>query len=219
MIFADKHSARDKRLLRLERELQRLRRAQWHAPIVPLERPYQNGWVKSFRLREDAGHHPERVVFAVLLKAVNHRIISRRRDFLDRAGNPMVLRPRVLTAWEWRKLAWPARYQRLFAHGNWADESVHGWKRRLWRYRKMGYKLMSTWWLEEQVQPHFITHQRVELPEVRSRVAVIERWLGGDGYGRLDNLHGLRRRHWCDPVKAGHLRAEVTLKESSSQPD
>lgn len=206
MRFNDHHSHRDKALLRLERELNRLCRAQWHAPVVPLERPYQSGWIKSFGLREDALHHPDIAVFRGVLAVVDRQIRSRNRDFLDRTGQPIVLRPRILDLREWRKLAWPFRYQRLFAHGNWPDDHFPTWAQRVWRHRKMGFKLMSTWWLMEQVRPCLITHQRVDLPDVRSRIAEIENHLRHRlGWKRLRWLHG-QRAHWRDETEPLSVR-------------
>src|SRR5688572_30221528 len=91
MPFHDKYASRDKHLLRLERELNRLRQAHWHAPVVPLEHPYQRGWVKTFTLREDALHHPEVLVFTTVLATVNDRIHSRMRDFVRRNGDAIIL--------------------------------------------------------------------------------------------------------------------------------
>lgn len=196
MIFVDRHTRRDKRLLRLERELCRLWHAQWHAPIVPLERPYQRGWIKTFTLREDALHHPEVLVFRAVLPVVNQRLTSRRREFTARDGSVHVLRPRIIGAGEWQRLAWPISHQRLFAYGQWELEEIFPWTERCYRKSIRGFRLIRTWWLEEMIEPLMITHQRVELPEVRSRIAEIEAHFTHTlGRERLDRLHG-RRARW-----------------------
>ena len=192
MIHLDKVSARDKALLRLERELNRLHRVQGAAPVIPLERPFQRGWVKSFVLRRDVLRRPDAAAFVTALKAINQRVYCRDVAFLRPNGTPLLLRPRIIPDREWLKLAWPAKVQRLFAFGHWRlDEDLHQPLR--WRRHVLGFKVASPWWLEENLQPHLITHQRVELPLVRKRIAEIESYLvKHEGWHRLHRLHGQR---------------------------
>jgi hypothetical protein len=219
MIFADKYSARDKRLLRLERELNRLRRAQGHAPVIPLERPYQRGWFKTYRLREDAWHHPETLVFQAVLKVVNQVVHCANRDFVGRNDEPVALRPKIIPVSDWKRLVWPLSHQRLFAYGLWPVEDLYPWCLLHYRNSVRGFRLMRTWWLEEETGPWMITHQRVELPEVRSRIAEIEAHLRHTcGRERLDHLHG-HRVHWRE--HRGNLvryRAQAPIVDSP-QPD
>jgi hypothetical protein len=213
MRFTDKYAQRDKRLLRLERELNRLHRAQGDAPIVPLEHPYQRGWEKSFVLREDALHHPEAAVFSAVLAVVNQRVLSRNREFVSRHGHPIVLRPRIIPVGEWARRPWPFTHQRLFAYGRWQTDRFYSWSTHRYCEVEVGFKLFRTWWLEERLQPHMITHQRVELPEVRSRIAEIEAYLEANlGRCRLDWLHG-RSRWWrrIGPASVTEQRAAAAL--------
>lgn len=194
MRYLDKHTARDKLLLKLERECHRLWQAQRDAPIVPLEHPYQRGWVKTYVLRNDALHHPDVGIFRTVLAVVNQKVHSRHRDFINRRGEEMELHPRKIRIGDWRKLAWPASHQRLFAFGHWrADEE--SWMPLRLRKLLPGFKLVRTWWMREDVQPFLITHQRVELPAVRKRLAEIESFMERTcGRRRLDRLHG--RKNW-----------------------
>jgi hypothetical protein len=208
MRFPDKYTTRDKHLLRLERELARLRHAHWHAPIIPLEHPYQRGWVKSFVVREDALQHPEATAFKEILKVVNHEVFSRNRAFIDRKGAPILLLPRIIPPRDWRKLAWPIKCQRLFAFGRWSKEDIYPWSLQRFRSHIVGFKLMRAWWLDENVQPNMITHQRVDLPEVRSRIAEIEAYMEVHlGWKRLGRLHGQNRRWDNDPAPVAEQRA------------
>lgn len=214
MRFTDKYAQRDKHLLRLERELNRLYEAKWSAPIIPLEHPYQRGWVKSYVLRRDALHHPEATVFSVVLAVVNQRIHSRNREFTSRKGNPIVLRPRIIPVREWSRRVWPISHQRLFAYGRWPLEDIFPWSMEHYRYNVFGFRLIRTWWLEELVQPHMITHQRVELPEVRSRIAEIDSCLEANlGQCRLDWLHGHRRWWRHGPASVAEQRASAAFAD------
>jgi hypothetical protein len=212
MRFLDKHTDRDKLLLRLERELHRLWQARAQAPIIPLEHPYRRGWFKTFVLREDACHHPETPVFRIVLEVINSRVYSHNRDFVQRSGDPIALRPLIIETKKWAKLPWTFRHQRLFGFGQWPVEDNFPWSQRYRRNWIRGFKLIRDWWLEETVLPHMITHQRVELPEVRRRVAEIEAYLNARlGWQRLSRLHG-RRAHWHGgPDSAPVLRANAAL--------
>jgi hypothetical protein len=195
MRYLDKFSGQDKYLRSLERERERLWQAQGRAPIIPLERPYQRGWVKSYVLEERISQRPDAAVFRRVLNEINQRVYSRDRSFVDRNDKGIVLRPRIIPVREWLKLAWPTSHQRFFGYGNWRlDEGV--WTPLNWRRQVLGFKLIHAAWLREDVQPHLITHQRVDLPAVRSRLAEIEAiMMSTQGCHRLDWLHG-RSRWW-----------------------
>lgn len=76
-------------------------------------------------------------------------------------------------------------------------------KRRLF----IGYAVRNPWWLREYLKPRMITHRRIDLPEVRKRVAEIEAHLSHhSGRERLARLHGHRRR-WRGRRQSAELRA------------
>jgi len=167
--------------------------------------------MKFFVLRQDALHHPEAAVFSAVLAVVNQRVLSRNREFISSRGHVIVLRPRIIPVWEWSRRPWPFSHQRLFAYGRWQTEKFYSWSTHRYCEVEVGFKLFRTWWLEERVQPHLITHQRVELPEVRSRIAEIEACLEANlGRCRLDWLHG-RRRRWrrIGPASVTEQRASA----------
>src|ERR1051326_359346 len=197
MRFLDKHSARDKQLRALEREMDRLRHAQNHAPIVPLEHPYQRGWVKFYVLDDEVAKLEDTSMFRAMLPHINKLVYAHDRSFVSRRGNhPIVLRPRVIPTREWIKLAWPLRYHRFFRYGSWRCDD-RPWMPIRWREHIHGFKLTATWWLREEVRPNLITHQRVELPEVRSRLAEIETYMEiTEGWNRLHWLRGRRQSWW-----------------------
>jgi hypothetical protein len=195
MRFLDQHAAFAKQLRSLGRERSRLQRAQGNAPVVPLERAFQRGWEKTYVLRADIHHRPDRRVFSEVLPFVNQRVYSRTREFQSREGKPIALHPRIIPVAEWRQLAWPASHQRWFAYGHWRIED-RPWIPPHWSRHILGFRLVRSWWLEEQMRPFMITHQRVELPEVRRRLAEIERYMDmHSGWERLMRLHG-RSRWW-----------------------
>lgn len=199
MTLLHKKTARDKRLLALEREAARLYQTKRDAPIIPLERPYQRGWLKTLALTPEVLRRPDVEVFRTVLLKINTRLWARTREFLGSNGDPLVLRPRVIGLREWNGLRWPASHRRLLAFGHWeAGDTGHvhlrPWFRRSHRFT--GYTVHRPWWLREDIQPHLITHQRINLPDVETRLAEIEAELQHtQGRCRLSWLHG-RRVRW-----------------------
>jgi len=210
MSHYDKHTARDKHLLRLERELNRLYKARWNAPIMPLEHPYQRGWIKTYVLRADVARRADADVFREVLAKINRRVFSRKRDFMHPNGGPLSLTPRIITMSEWERLGWTQKQRRLFGFGHWRGDKC--WSQRhisAPRNYVLGFKLVHDSWLEEDIQPNLITHQRVELPEVRSRIAEIEAHLERrNGRFRLNNLHGCH--DWRSDDHARYHNAKTT---------
>lgn len=179
MRLLDKHARRDKQLIALHRELRRLCHAQHHAPIVPLERPYACGWVKFYVLEDQVKRRPDVAMFLTILAAVNRRVYSRARNFIHKNGQRIGIHPRVIPTREWLKFNWPASHRCFFGYGNWRLDD-HPGRPIKWRDSIIGFKLVHNWWLREEIQPHLITHQRVDLPKVRSRIAEIEAFFAAD---------------------------------------
>ena len=213
MRYLEKFSARDKWLLALERELHRLNQAFRDAPIIPVERPYQRGWVKFYVLDDEILRRADTAMFRVMLPQINQRVRSRDRTFCNRHGQPILLRPRIIPTREWLKLGWPAKQQRFFGYGHWRLDH-EPWRPIKWRQHICGFKLLDLSWLRENVQPYLITHQRVDLPDVRSRLAEIENHLEFTrGWDRLHWLHG--RSQWWRRMSysIGDLRSAQTSRE------
>ncbi|HRE79461.1 MAG TPA: hypothetical protein PLN52_00370 [Opitutaceae bacterium] len=197
MRFVDKHTAHDKVLLRFEREHSRLSQALHGAPVVPLETPYQRGWVKTYVLREAIFRRADLSAFQSVLTAVNREIWSRNHAFVQPDGSRYELRPRIISTQEWQRRAWTAAQRRLFSFGAWKEESpATRWVRT--RYRLVvGFTVAHLWWLEEEVRPSMVTHRRIDLPEVRGRLAEIEAYMRRTlGWARLNRLQGRSRRWW-----------------------
>lgn len=220
MRFLDKYAAREKELRRLKRESFRLNQARDDAPIVPLEHPYQRGWTKTFVLEERVERRPDAQLFRNMLRVINRRLWCRDRSFTDRQGRELVLRPRVLDLRAWEKLAWPASHQRFFQLGSWRDCEPACWWFAPYRF-VWGYRLHLDGWLREETQPFVVTHQRVELPEVRSRLARIEAFMARTrGWERLwrrrpgadwDRIHNPPRRNLRESERTGSALSTASL--------
>ena len=222
MRFLYKHHSRDKQLLRLEREAWRLRAARRDAPLVPLERPYQRGWIKTYVFADGIDRRRDAPILRAILAVVNRRVYSRDRSFVHRrTGEPIVLLPRVLHVRVMEHYSWSPQHRALFELGTWLIYDAPAWIR--WgRGRALGYKLVQTHWLREDVQPHLVTHLQVRLPEVESRLAEIESFLTRTcGRRRLDRLRG-RSQWWHRMTESradGQAREAFAHELSESIPD
>lgn len=214
MRFLDKYAAREKELRRLEREESRLWQAYHRTPLVPLEHPYQRGWVKTFALEPRILQWSDAQVFRDVLRVINNRVYSRNREFISPRGFPILLHPRGIGLRQWDKLDWPASHRRLFRLGHWriVDEEFRSPHSGLWR---RGYKLAGDWWLREDIQPLMVTHQRVDLPEVKTRLSEIERFMIRTcGRERLARLHGRSSHDWsCSETPYPEALAELQHQE------
>ncbi|HEY1108114.1 MAG TPA: hypothetical protein VGE76_05770 [Opitutaceae bacterium] len=211
MRFLNKHAALEKELRRLEREESRLSWAYWRTPAIPLEHPYQRGWVKTFALEPPILQWSDAQVFRDVLRVINNRVYSRNREFRSPRGFPIELHPRGIGLRQWEKLAWPASHRRFFRLGHWriVDEEFRHPQSGMWR---RGYKLAVDWWLREELQPWMVTHQRVDLPEVKTRLAEIEGiMLRTCGRMHLSRLHGRSVRYRGD-CEDSHAEDVATLR-------
>jgi hypothetical protein len=208
MTLLRKQEQRDKHLLKLEREHNRLFPALRDAPLVPLEKPYQLGWIKTYALVAEVLRRPDAAVFRRVLAVVNSRVWSREANFKLRNGDAIVLRPRIIPPKEWERLGWPASHKKLFSYGHWEDEmELRPWFRK--RRLRIGYAVNRPWWIKEEVHPRMITHRRVDLPDVRSRLAEIDAHFDHhQGWAILGRLHGHRVR-WLERTSIAERRIAI----------
>ena len=71
-------------------------------------------------------------------------------------------------------------------------------------------------WLVSRLGPHWITHRRVAMPEVESRIAEIEGWLERScGWQKLGRLHGHRR--WREDGRRARRLAALHRRETADE--
>ena len=158
----------DKKALALERELNKLLELSWKAPIIPLEKPYQNGWIKFYVLRDDYTRRTDTNVYLRILKEVGIERFSRNKNFLDKNGRPLTPGLKIIGKNEWDKLGWPEHYKKYFYYGLHPVETRWGTGG-----TREGYKLTHTFYLVEAIRPHMVTHTKVIYPDVQKRIREI----------------------------------------------
>ena len=181
-------------------ELNKLQKLSWNAPLVPLEKPIQTGWLRTFKLRDDCSRRNDAAAYKTICKEIARSCFCRKQTFLDKKGDEVKPTLRIIGEGEWDKLGWPEYYKKYFAFGNWSiykyglKQTVKGWK--FWR---------EYYFVDDDITPYFITHQRVKMPDVETRIAELNRFIeqnnGWKTYG-----HYKKGSYW------GHDREDLRDK-------
>lgn len=193
----DKHSRRDKELLALERERNRLWKAKWSAPLVPIEKPYQAGWERQFTLRDDASRRSEAPAWKQILAKFNLPLFSRDKKFIDHEGHEIIQQFKVLPKKQVEAIpGWSAQHFKWLHFGHHAPAYLVVYKGRTSIHFKNSiegfYPVIPGFYLVDEIKPYIATHMRVHMPEVEQRLAFIEKKMEDGGHNRLNNLHGQR---------------------------
>lgn len=193
MLHGDQRSLNDKKLFALEREYFRLSQAKNNAPIVPLEHPFQRGWTKKFALRDDIRRRTDSWILQQLLNKFNTTIHSNNEQFIKQ-GEPIPHELKILPKKAVEKFGWSQQHFKWAMYGHWHDY-------RSWRGRAVieGYIFAAPhYFLIDNIQPYFVTHQKVLLPDVEERLQEIEnKFTHTQARHRLGKLHG-QSQTWRD---------------------
>lgn len=184
-MLRDKTTNKDKEIFALVRELNRLYRVNRLAPFVPIEKPYQNGWIKKFALRDDYTRRNDADAHRRILEKINGIAFCRNRDFLDRKGKEYGPSLKIIGKNEWDGLGWPEYYKKYFTYGVY----------RVNDFRMVeGYRFRRDFCFIEVIEPHIVTHTRVLYPEIESRIQEIREIFRQNRYWqRHANLRGCKK--------------------------
>lgn len=218
----DSHAAAEKHLRALERERRALRKIQRDSPLIPLEQPYPRGWERWFEWlpeplrRDDAARLPK------LLEIIQKREVSRHLDFrcYDWRLRKEVAAPHELrrwSLWNFLNLRLPLEFWGYF------ETHVH---EPLSQAYHLEHLRAIRWggpisfrhpeWLVSRLGPHWITHSRVAMPEVDSRIQEIEAWMEQNrGWCKLGRLHGHRR--WPAEGRRRRMLAALHRRETADE--
>jgi hypothetical protein len=188
-MLANKKESKDKSIFAYVRELNKLHHITWHAPLIKLEKPYQNGWTKYFTLRDDYTRRDDSKAHWDILKVIGTEAFCRKQNFLDRKGKEYGPGLRVIGKNEWDGLKWPEHYKKYFVFGRWHVQHVYGWGGTV-----EGYKFARPFCFVEAIKPHFVTHIRTHYPEVEARIKYIHNLFEREQlWNRFNKLKGVRR--------------------------
>ena len=144
---------RQKALFKQRREL----------PLVPLEKPYQKGYVRFFVLREDVRQGKQADFFATLLEKINTYQYADKRKFQKkkkrRGKRVYIARKQELytfSQWEWERALEREKFtQKELAY----FVKIRCFNRRKDRF-ETHYEFTEAWRFELRVKPNMITHYR-----------------------------------------------------------
>ena len=223
-VRAGLRSAGDKKLREMILEQRRLNKAMWNAPVVPLREPYQRGWYRYLVLSERASRRPDFEQLKELLSFVNHKQYCRKKKFLQYSHKrkrevEMTHRPRRFRLYEMLRLKMPDYLFRYFRQSNGFQvinsEMLRELPMRGWSGK---FEVNCEPLFESVVAPYIVTHQKVDMPKVRSRLDEIDEILEqSNGWGRYLNLTG-SRSWWGYHSKVEHAKlkrlAEKEMREA-----
>ena len=141
-------------------ELEKQRR---NLPLVPLEKPYQKGYVRFFVLREDVKQGKQADFFATLLEKINTYQYADTRKFQKkkkrRGKRVYIARKQELYAfseWEWERALERGKFTQKERAYFAKIECFNRQKDRFETY----YEFTEAWRFELRVKPNMITHYR-----------------------------------------------------------
>lgn len=183
---------REKKLLDLDKENQKLWDAKYDLGWINLETPIFDGYEKKLILREDYTRRSDHKIYEDLLSIVGHSVYCRNKSFTSKNWKtkklePIKVLPKSLSNSEFKKKV-PERLKRYFYR---YFDTGYGYK----------YTLKETYmFIESKRYKHYKTRVRLIDPEIESRISEVQDQLYGNpkNIGKLDNLLGIRRHNDWD---------------------
>ncbi|MCO6162789.1 hypothetical protein [Flavobacterium sp. NRK F7] len=188
----------DKQLLSVFERERELFNAKKDLPLVPLEIPYQQGWVRFFVLREDVLRSPQAKFFENLLMKINTYNYSNAKSFSRRVkkkGKRVLVKEhqelyRVYPhQWNCPKFGLTDKEKGYFTYVE--KKSTTFGRVRVHSY----YVFTESWRYVLRVKPYYVTHRKAIDAEIESELGWIE--------NKIMNFH-LRGK--IDKLKRGYNR-------------
>lgn len=160
---------------KLENELWKKRN---DLPLVPLTNPYQKGWQRSFKLREDVARSSDALFYSTLLEKINTWQFCLDKSFKRKKKRKRrhVYVEKIQTVKEFSEWDWKSPKLALTE-----KEKVHFFKRERWcnackRY-KIHYVFNEPWRYVLRVSPNMITHTKMVDSILESEIQVVENYI------------------------------------------
>lgn len=207
------------------REQQDLWNAKWNTELIPLEQPYQRGWVRWYDWSKEAHRHPDFDKFEYLIKLFQNKQWSQFHDFrrVKRCRRKRKKNERIYDNWS-PKLGWHPKdllrrtkdrflYRYFVMQGNRTIRNTQhlrsiiqsGWGGRIY--------FCYPSFLTAKIEPYYITHQKLIIPELDSRLAEIDDWI--DQHGGSKVIHRIMngKSNWWDRHDRQKIRDRECIME------
>ncbi|QSW89500.1 hypothetical protein J0383_01490 [Flavobacterium endoglycinae] len=168
----------DKQLIqlrKLEKELWNKRR---DLPLVPLEVPYQKGWQRNFKLRDDVAKSSEAPFYIELLEKINTWQFSSEKAFKrkKKRKRKYVYVEKFQTVKEFSEWEWKSSKLELTE-----KEKAHFYRRERWcsnwKQYRIHYVFNEPWRYVLRVSPYMITHTKMVDSDLESQIQLIENYI------------------------------------------
>ncbi|WP_315192784.1 hypothetical protein [Capnocytophaga sputigena] len=198
-------------------------------PLVPLEKPYQKGYVRFFVLREDVRQGKQADFFATLLEKINTYQYADTRKFQKkkkrRGKRVYIARKQELysfSQWEWERALERGKFtQKERAY----FAKIECFNRQKDRF-EIHYEFTEAWRFELRVKPNMITHYRPvdiaierELAELDKIIDDYKNWgiIHSKIYGRSYSWRQYQKRYMPkEKYKRTPLKEITALKYHTS---
>ena len=198
-------------------------------PLVPLEKPYQKGYVRFFVLREDVRQGKQAEFFATLLEKINTYQYADTRKFQKkkkrRGKRVYIARKQELytfSQWEWERALEKGKFtQKERAY----FAKIECFNRQKDRF-EIHYEFTEAWRFELRVKPNMITHYRPvdiaierELAELDKIIDDYKNWgiIHSKIYGRSYSWRRYEKRYMPkEKYKRTPLKEITALKYHTS---
>ncbi len=187
----------DKKLIRMRKRMFELWSIRRKLPYIPLDKPIQRGFKKSYVLREAESRRKDARDLSRILGVINHTIYCKNEDFKSKKyhNNQMEDIPHTLRHIpdnQWDKLEWPDHYKKWFTYETRTKQGAFGT-----HYEVKGYYFKFPWMFEPKTSPNFITHVQEVDPNVESEIKEINQYFDNhNGWPRLGKLSGTNNNKW-----------------------
>lgn len=168
----------DKQLIQLRKLEVELWNKRRDLPLVPLEIPYQKGWQRNFKLRDDVARSNEASFYRELLEKINTWQFSPEKSFKrnKKRKRKHVYVEKVQNVKEFSPSKWTSSKNELTE-----KEKVHFYKRERWcsnfkRY-KVHYVFNEPWRYVLLVSPYMVTHTRMVDSDLENEIDIIDNYI------------------------------------------
>jgi hypothetical protein len=157
------------------KELWEIRR---NIPLIPLEKPYQKGYVRSFAVRDDIKISKDGDFFEGILNKINtysysesRKFLKKKRKFGRRIYVPREQKIHHLSSYQWNdpKLGLTIRERQYFLK----KEEYNPFRKRYDTY----YEFIEPWRFTLRIKPYMITHYKPLDSELEKEYEVLKSYL------------------------------------------
>jgi len=157
---------KEKATIQLYNELGKLYRARHNRPSIKLDKPYQSGWQRYFKVRDDIARGPHGKLAADILKVVQHYDYSSREDFHKKSKKTKKLDlikagVRKISVREFENKGYPESWKKHF------DTYTN-------KYGQLEYHFNKQWWYTEVIEKYMVTHYYEATAEIDQRLEEVK---------------------------------------------